>query len=44
MEVIVVLIDAGEMKNVTKINGGELEKEKKIIRIQVSKSKKPQSR
>jgi hypothetical protein len=28
MEAIIVLTDAGEMKNVAKINGGELEKEK----------------
>jgi hypothetical protein len=41
MEAIVVLTEAGEMKNVTKINGGDLEKEKKIFRIQVSKTKKP---
>jgi hypothetical protein len=41
MEAIVVLTDIGEMKNVTKINGGELEKENKIFRIQISKSKKP---
>ncbi|KAK2371151.1 nucleolar complex protein [Trifolium repens] len=41
MEAIVVLTDVGEMKNVTKINGGELEKKNKIFRIQVSKSKKP---
>ncbi|GAU18894.1 hypothetical protein TSUD_228840 [Trifolium subterraneum] len=42
MEAILVLTNAGEMKNVvTKINGGDLEKEKKFFRIQVSKSKKP---
>ncbi|GAU46988.1 hypothetical protein TSUD_186300 [Trifolium subterraneum] len=41
MDAILVLTNAGEMKNVTKINGGDLEKEKKIFRIQVSKSKKP---
>jgi hypothetical protein len=28
MEAIIVLTDADEMKNVAKINGGELEKEK----------------
>ncbi|MCI26741.1 alba DNA/RNA-binding protein, partial [Trifolium medium] len=41
MEAIVILTNSGEMKNVTKINGGDLEKEKKIFRIQVSRSKKP---
>ncbi|KAK2425721.1 Alba DNA/RNA-binding protein [Trifolium repens] len=42
MEAIVVLTEAAEMKNVvTKINGGNMEKEKKIFRIQVSKTKKP---
>ncbi|CAJ2650907.1 nucleic acid binding protein [Trifolium pratense] len=40
MEAIVILTNSGEMKNVTNINGGDLEKEKKI-RIQVSRSKKP---
>jgi len=50
MEAIAVLT-AGEMKEAiavltgatknVKINGGEIEKEKKIFRIQVSKSKKP---
>jgi len=40
MKEAIAVLTAGEMKNV-KINGGEIEKEKKIFRIQVSKTKKP---
>ncbi|XP_058773019.1 uncharacterized protein At2g34160-like [Vicia villosa] len=40
MEAIVLLTTTGEMKNI-KVNNGEVEKEKKIFRIQVSKTKKP---